>query len=385
MDQEQILQEQQACLAAHRDGKKIWEIADETGLSRHQVRRRISGARKRERLDPALAARLEDRGITDLSGLHSGWLLEKDKDGSGQSLYFYLGPDEEKISFADAILDVLGDIPKLPPISRVPVSIEEALGGGKDYANWIALADLHVGGDYADPQLEQDFTNAIDDVVRRMPPAEHAVLFELGDLLEMNDHKGETPHSGNRLEVKLGPEEFLAVTKTAIRLIRHALYRLLETHETVEAHFVKGNHDPTAHIAVLLALQEHFANNPRIQIIGSENEFRVVSWGACAAFPHHGDTLKWPELKDVFADQFPDEWAAAKAHRHIMTAHFHHDRKRDLIGCTAEQFRTLHRPNNWAKGKGLFSRGSLTTMTVHRYRGEEYRTISNIRNLHRGA
>ena len=50
----------------------------------------------------------------------------------------------------------------------------------------------------------------------------------------------------------------------------------------------------------------------------------------------------------------------------------------------AEQFRTLHKANAWAKAKGLFSRGSLTAITVHKDRGEEHRTTSNIRPTHQG-
>lgn len=377
MDRDRLLSEQRACMQMLQEGKTISQIVEATGLTRYQVRRRISAAKKRERLDPELLSRLEARGITDLSGLHSGWLLEKDKDGSGQSLYFFLGRDEEKISFADALVDVLSDIPRLTPITQIRNSFLP-----EEYANWVALADLHVGGDYGNPQLEVDFNNAIDDLVLRMPPSRHAVLIELGDLLEANDHKGVTPTSGNILEVI--KDDHLGNTLVAVRLMRRAIYRLLETHETVEVHLIKGNHDTSAYIAVMLALQAHFEMNPRVDVIVKDDEYRVISWGQCAAFPHHGDTLKWSQLKDVFADQFPDEWAAAKAHRIIMTAHFHHDRKADLVGCVAEQYRTLHRPNNWAKSKGLFSRGSLTAMTVHKDRGEEFRTISNIRNNHIG-
>lgn len=366
------LVEQQRVLAMKNAGKSITEIANILGMSHSATKRRLNAALKRERLDPEILRRLDDKGLTDLTSLHSGWLIEKDKNGSGQSLYFYLGPDEEKISFVDALMDVLQDIPKLDPIPLVRPGSD-----GEDYANWLALADLHIGGDYGNPETEQAFNDAIDDLVTRMPPAEHATFFELGDLLEANDHKGVTPKSGNLLDVK--NEDSLRNAMTAVRLIRRAIYRLLETHQTVDAHFIKGNHDPTAYFAVMMSLAEHFSNNPRVTLPVNDNEFRVISWGECAAFPHHGDTLNWNELKDVFADQFPDEWAAAKTHRHIMTAHFHHDRKRDLVGATAEQYQTIHRPNNWAKSKGMFSRGSLTAMTVHKRFGEEYRTISNIR------
>lgn len=353
------------------------EIAERMNLSRHQVLRRLNAAAKRERLDPAMVAMLAHRGIEDLAGLHSGWLIDKDASGSGQSLYFFLGPDGEKLNFADAILDVMKDIPRLAPLDR-----PKKRKAGRNYANWIALADLHVGGDYGDPGLEEDYNRCIDDLIQRLPPAEHAVFFELGDLLDANDHKGVTPASGNPCDVKR--DDHLVNTRVAIRLCRRTIYRLLETHQTVEAHFIKGNHDRTAYMAVMLALAEHFADNPRAKIVVSDAEFRVVSWGQCAAFPHHGDTLNWSQLKDVWADQFADEWAAARMHRHILTAHYHHDRKKDLVGAVGEQFRTLHRPNGWAKSKGLLSRGSLTAMTVHRDRGEEFRTISNIANRYEG-
>lgn len=372
MNVSQIETEQAQCLALHQEGRNQGEIATALGLTRHQVRRRINGALKAERLDPELRRQLSAKGINDLAGLHSGWLLEKDELGNGSSLYFYLGPDQEKIDFAEAMRDVLSEIPRLAPLA--PPEISRYAAG---YANWIALADLHVGSDYGHRATEDDFNQAIDDLVRRLPPAEKAVLIELGDLLDANDHKGVTPTSGNLLEVK--KPEHLQNTLTAVRLMSRAIHRLAETHAEVEVHLIKGNHDTTAYIAVMLALAERFADNPRIHVEVSDSEFRVISWGLCAAFPHHGDTLKWEQLKDVFADQFPDEWAAAKAHRHIMTAHLHHDRRKDLLGCVAEQFRTLHKANAWARAKGLFSRGSLTAITVHKDRGEEHRTTSNIR------
>ena len=289
MTPDEILKQQDICLQYSKDGKSHGEIAALTGLSYDKVYRRISGAKKRERLDPALAYRLTKAGVTDLAGLHSGWLLEKDaKTGSGHSLYFYLGPDEEKISFADAIRD---------------------------------------------------------------------------------DHLGNT--------------------HTAIRLMKHAIYRLLETHQEVDVHLIRGNHDDTAYFAVLLALAEHYTLNDRVRIVVPETpegeEFRVVSWGQCAFFPHHGDKAKPGVLKDVWADQFPDEWAAAKIWRLIPTAYFHHLKAEDLGGAHWRQFRTIHRPNRWARLQGLFSYASLCALTVHRDRGLEYETIANIKPVRQGT
>jgi len=375
--QTQLIAEQDKCLLLQRSGKTIAEIGSVMKLSYAATRRRLAGARKREMLDPALAAQLAEKGLTDLAGLHSGWLIDKDANGQGSSLYFFLGPDGEKIDFADAMMEILSDIPKLPAIP------EPTVQDGANKATWLAVADLHVGGSYGDPMLEEDFNAAVDDIVSRLPAAEHAELIELGDLLEANDHKGVTPNSGNPLDVK--KDSHLTNTQLAIKMMRRTACRLLETHKTVRMHFIKGNHDPTSYIAVMLAMEAHFADNPRIEVVVSDEEFRVIQWGACAAFPHHGDTINWERLKDVFADQYPDEWAAAKSHRHVMTAHFHHDKRRDLLGCSAEHFRTLHPANNWARAKGLLARGSLTAMTVHKDLGEISRTSFNLSNFRKEA
>lgn len=373
MEENRIIEEQKICLTMHREGRSKSDIARQLGLTHQQVSRRISGALKRERLDPELARKLESQGIVDLAGLHSGWLLQKDKTGSGQSLYFYLGPDKEKISFVDAIMEALEIIPRASLVPQPSMT-------GEDRANWIFIADLHCGGDYGDDHLEEDFNYCIDDLVSRLPKAEKAVVIELGDLLDANDQKGVTPASGNPCDVRR--DDHLKNTKTALRLMKRAIDRAAETHHEVEVHLIKGNHDPTAYIAVLLALDAHYQNVPHINVVVTEEEYRVIPWGECAIFPHHGHMAKWQELKDVWADQFPDEWAKAKMHRLIATAHFHHDRKRDLVGAVAEQFRTLHRPNAWAKSLGFYSRGSLSAITVHKEKGEIHRTSSNIRPVY---
>lgn len=381
MSQKTILQEQAECLNLSRAGKTRAEISQIMNLSSHQVKRRLSGARKAERLDPSLVARLQEKGITDLSGLHSGWLLEKDSDGSGSSLYFYLGPDEEKINFADAIRDVLSDIPKLDPIP-VPTWDERA----KDVANWLFLADLHVGGDYGGQRQTEDFYRCIDDLITRMPLAEKAVICELGDLLDANDHKGVTPASGNPTDTIR--DDHLGNTRQALTIMKYACYRLLEIHEEVEVVMIRGNHDETAYIAVLLALAEHFAQNPRIKIVVPEcpedEEFMVVSWGQCAFFPHHGDKAKPEGLKEVFTDQFPDEYAAAKAYRLIATGHLHNLQVKSLGSVEHRQFGTIHRPNRWARMKAFFSPGRLSVLTVHKTEGLTDETMSNIKPMLRG-
>lgn len=379
--QEQVLREQEACWDLRAQGYTRKEIGEELNLSESQVKRRLAGARKAERLDPELRQKLQNQGITDLAGLHSGWLIDKDENGAGASLYFYLGPDEEKLDFVEAIQDVLSEIYALP---EIPAPDWEHRA--RDLCNWLFLADLHVGGDYGHKRESDDFKSCIDDLIRRMPRAEKAVLCELGDLLDANDHKGVTPASGNPTDTKRDHHFFN--TMEALRILKYATYRLLEHHEEVELHLIRGNHDETAFFAVLLALQEHFRDNPRVTVFipktPEEEEFRVVSWGACAFFPHHGDKAKPEALKEVFTDQFPDEYAAAKAYRLIATGHLHNLQVKSLGATEHRQFSTIHRPNRWSRMQGYFNTGRLSVLTVHKTEGLTDETMSNIKPMLRG-
>lgn len=381
ISKEQIQREQEKCLELRNQGLTRPEIAQIMNLSARAVKRRLEGARKANRLDPHIREQLVEKGITDFAGLHSGWLLEKDENGGGSSLYFHLGPDQEKIDFAEAMRDVLSDIPKLPKLPA-PKKTKDT----KDYANWLFLADLHLGGEYGCLNPVKELTEAIDKVVESARPAEKAVLCELGDLLDANDHKGVTPASGNPTDTIR--DNHFGNTIQSVEILKHAAYRLLETHKEVELHLIRGNHDETAYIAVVLALAEHFKDNPRLTVFvpscPEEEEFRVITWGQCGFFPHHGDKAKPKDLKDVWADQFPEEWNQCRMWRLIATGHFHTYKAEELLGAEHRQFGTAHRPNRWARMQGFFNRGRISILNVHKEWGLENENYFNFKPMLKG-
>jgi hypothetical protein len=201
----------------------------------------------------------------------------------------------------------------------------------------------------------------------------------MGDLLDANDHKGLTPASGNECDVIR--ENHLENTINALNIMRYAVGLLLQQHNEIEVHLLRGNHDETAYIGVMVALSVHFKDDPRVNVVVSDDNFRVIPWGKCAVFPHHGDKSKWEDLKDVFSDQFPDAWAKAKYWRFIWTAHVHHDKQKQLVGTDCEHFRTLAKPNNWAQMKGFFTRGGICSVTLHKIDGEVDRKKVNLKPL----
>ena len=350
-------------------------VAKAMGKGRTTVRELIQRALHWEEAEnsPGQIQALQDTGL-DISIAKHGWRIVVDPvTGSRNSVFWKSNqPDLDPIDVAEVLKEALETIAPLAPIS-FPSDLPE------DLCNFLPLADLHIGGQYGDPQYLAEVHQAIEKLVSKLPKAKKAVLIDMGDLLDANDHKGITPASGNECDVIR--ENHLKNTLDALEIMKLAALRLAESHEEVEIHLLRGNHDETAYIAVMIALQALFKDMDRITVVVTDDDFRVIPWGKCCVFPHHGDKAKWEDLKNVFSDQFPDAWASAKYWRFIWTAHLHHDKQREMIGAVGEHFRTLAAPNRWAKLKGLFTRGGIQCVTLHKEDGEIHRTKVNLKPL----
>ena len=364
---------------------KIWRehggnytnAAEFAGVARSTFTESIKLALAYEAADPGLQSAMD---VTGLGGgiVTGGWRIVQETMPDGtiirNSVRYAVKPKEiEPVDVAQTLIDALLLAPRAIPVPVPNINLP------KDLCNFIPLCDLHVGGEYGDPKYFDAVYAAITRLMHNLPLAYKAVLLDMGDLLDANDHKGLTPASGNECDVIR--ENHLENTINAMNIMRYAIGLLLQKHQEVEVHLLRGNHDETAYISVMVALDAHFKDDPRVNIIVSDDNFRVIPWGKCAVFPHHGDKCKWEDLKDVFSDQFPDAWAKAKYWRFIWTAHLHHDKQKQLVGADAEHFRTLAKPNNWAQMKGLFTRGGICAVTFHKEDGEVDRKKVNLKPL----
>lgn len=359
------------------NGESYTKTAKALGISRSALTESIKAALIFENADPGLQSAMNSTGLSG-AVVTGGWRIIQEimPDGTiiRNSVRYALKPeDTEPVDVAQALFDSLKQapraIPVAPPIDSLP----------KDLCNFIPLADLHVGGEYGDPKYLDEVYSAITRLIHALPKAQKAVLIDMGDLLDANDHKGLTPASGNPCDVIR--ENHLQNMIDAMNIMRYAIGLLLQQHMEVEVHLLRGNHDETAYIGVMIALNAHFKDDERVNIVITDDDFRVIAWGKCAVFPHHGDKSKWEDLKDVFSDQFPAAWHEAKYWRFIWTAHVHHDKQKQLVGADCEHFRTLAKPNRWAQLKGFFTRGGIQAITLHKENGEVDRKKVNLRPL----
>ena len=358
----------------HENGKNYSTVANIVGKDESTIRRQVKTALAWDNASDGQKEALATTGL-DISQAKHGWRIIVDPvTGSRDSVFWKKEADsaEDPVNLAEALI---ASLRKIPPYKRIqsPSNLPGQL------CNFIPLADLHVGGEYGDPKYLDVVYEALDRLIGGLPKAKKAVLMDMGDLLDANDHHGLTPAAGNNVDVIR--ENHLKNTIDAVNIMSTAIVRLTETHEEVEVHLLRGNHDETSYIGVMVALHYRFKDNPQITIVLTDDNFRVIPWGTCAVFPHHGDKTKWESLKNVFADQFPDDWARAKHWRFIWTAHVHNDRQREMIGAMGEHFRTLSLGTNWAQMKGLFSRGGIQCVTLHKKWGETNRTKANLTPL----
>ena len=357
------------------NSENLNQTARDLGKSKSTVRELIKKALLWEEAEdsPGHIEALVATGL-DVGIAKHGWRIVVDPTTGSRNSVFWKStqPDIDPVNLAEILKDALEAVIPLAPISY-PNDLPQ------DLCNFIPLADLHIGGQYGDPQYLTEVKEAVEKLIQKLPKAKKAVLIDMGDLLDANDHKALTPASGNDCDVIR--ENHLKNTLDALEIMKLAALRLAETHEEVEIHFLRGNHDETAYIAVMVALDALFKSMPRITVVLTDDDFRVIPWGLCCVFPHHGDKAKWDDLKNVFSDQFPDAWAAAKYWRFVWTAHVHHDKQRELIGAVGEHFRTLSTPNRWAKLKCLFARGGIQAVTLHKTDGEVSRNKVNLKPL----
>lgn len=357
------------------NNENIAKTARQMGRGHTTIRELITKALKWEAAQesPGQLEALVSTGL-DVHTARHGWRIVVDKETGSRDSVFWVAanPQIAPESFIEAMKEALKDLDPLKSIPKPTLC-------DKDLCNFIPLADLHIGGQYGDPEYLKEIERCTYKLMGDLPRAKKAVIVELGDLLDANDHKGITPASGNNCDVIR--ENTLKNSQDAVSILSLFIILALKSHEEVEVHLLRGNHDETAYIAVMMTLGAYFKDNKRVNIVVTDDDFRVIPWGLCAVFPNHGDKSKWEDLKNVFSDQFPDAWAEAKFWRFVWTAHFHHDRQRDIMGVFAEHFRTLSAPNKWARQKALFARGGIQCVTLHKEDGETNRTKVNLRPL----
>jgi hypothetical protein len=264
-----------------------------------------------------------------------------------------------------------------PPISA---NVENA---ESDLATVYVCADWHVGllswkketGHNYDLKIGQTvIKTAMTRLVASTPASSQAVVLGLGDLLHSDNYEGMTSKSKNILDVD---GRYPKILSASTQLIIYTIDLALQKHESVLVRILPGNHDEQSAIAVALAVQMYYANNPRVTVDDDAGRFWWWSWGKVLLGATHGDKAKMKDLPLIMAARNPEAWGKAKF-RHIYTGHIHTQTGIEMSGVTVESFQTPVAPDSWHIAHGYGAQRSCQAITHHKDQGEIMRQKVNI-------
>ena len=257
-----------------------------------------------------------------------------------------------------------------PDVKRQPSRIS-----GKDLLCVYPMGDPHFGmyawaeeaGEDFNLKIADELTRgAINRLVQSAPPADTAIIIELGDFFHVDDTKNATPANANALDVDT---RWARVMQVGLRAMVYTILRALKKHEKVIVRIVRGNHDPHASFALALALDAYFDANKRVHVDLSAAPFWYYRFGKVLLGVTHGDTVAMKDLPGIMACDRPEDWGAA-LYRYWYQGHIHHEDRKEHPGCVVEAFRTLAARDAWHTEKGYRAGRDMRLIVHHREFGE---------------
>lgn len=264
--------------------------------------------------------------------------------------------------------DVKGLAPAVPPPQFANPELLAVYPIGDQHHGMYA--DPHETGEAYDAKISVSrLEAAFDHLIALAPPAETALLLNLGDFLHGNDSTNETEH-GNKLDVDTRFGKVLV--SGALSLVRCVL-KLLQKHKTVHVWNMRGNHDRDAALALAMGMHFYFHNEPRVIVDMGTSLYKYHRFGEVLIGSHHGHGAKAQELPLIMADDRKADWGVT-SHRVWHCGHIHHLTRKDFTGCTVETHRTLAGTDAWHAGQGYRSKKDMNCIVYHSRFGEIQRS-----------
>lgn len=208
------------------------------------------------------------------------------------------------------------------------------------------LADIHFGmyahaaetGENHDIKISKaDVLQAVQDLVDVTPPAEEAMLLNLGDFFHANSREPVTPHGKNQLDVD---SRFSHVAREGVELMRTCIEMISERHKKVTLVNVRGNHDPDAAMWLNIVMEAHYGGNDKITVMPNESKMIPFSYGKTALFFYHGEKLArahefitgHPEHKKLHGNA---------VRTYCLAGHIHHETVKTKSNIRFETFSTI--------------------------------------------
>lgn len=266
----------------------------------------------------------------------------------------------------------------------------------RDLLQVYPLGDPHIGmyswaletGDDSDLRIaEHNLLSAAEQLVAQSPPAETALIVNLGDFFHSDNLLSRTMRSGHALDTD---SRWPKVVHVGLRVMRRLIECALDKHRHVHVINAIGNHDDHTSIFLTIALDQIYEKEPRVTIgrpAGSDRKdppppvpFHYFPFGRVLIGVTHGDKTKGADLPGIMAAAVPQMWGES-THRTWLCGHVHHLSRKEYPGVTVETFRTLAARDAYAAQHGYHSMRDMVSILFHREHGEIARHTLNLSRI----
>lgn len=239
-----------------------------------------------------------------------------------------------------------------------------------DHHHGMRSDATETGANYDCKISKTSLEAAFDYLLSIAPPAETALMINLGDFYHANDSTNETPGHGNRLDVD---SRYGKVMHSGAMALINCILKLLAKHQKVICWMMPGNHDPDASFSLAMAISFYFHNEPRVQVDMGTSLYKYLRFGNNLIASHHGHGAKGQDLPLIMAADRKEDWGQTEF-RVWHCGHIHHKTVKEFPGCVVETHRTLAPPDAWHAGKGYRSKQDMNAIVYHAQHGEIQRS-----------
>lgn len=311
--------------------------------------------------------------VFEIPPTHVTGKITVNRDADGRIIQDWLRVEPDKVAQQEAmraaIAALMEDLPRAEPVTGPSYTIDTLL-------NQYTITDVHLGALADSDETGNDdwdlkigerlvddwFAAAID----LAPPAETAILAQLGDLVHWDGFEAVTPTHRHVLD---GDSRFDKMVRVAIRVIRKIIARLLSKHNRVHIIMADANHDPASEAWLRGMLAAFYDHEPRVTVDDSAGTYYAYRHGNVSLFFHHGHRRKIGNVDTVFAGRYREMYGTTKfSFAHI--GHLHSDELKSTNLMKVERHETLAAPDAYAANGGWLSGRSAKVITYHKEYGE---------------
>ena len=361
-------EQQEAFKAWNDNSQNFMKAAKKLGIPRSTLRDRVVAAQKWIEAPDGQKKAVDAAGLS-ITGAKHGWRKIKNDDGTADSVFWKADNKEiDPQDLREVIQDALQDIK--PPKIKVHAGQVD-----KEMLTVYPIADLHIGllCDEEEVGVNWDtkialtvFKETLGNLVARTPKSHTAILAQLGDLTHTDDQQNVTPQSKHQLDVD---SRYFMIVRRALEAMKWAIELLRQKHERVIYRGSRGNHDMTTHIAITVALAEHYRDAEDVIIVQDAQDFYTHEFGKNLFILHHGDKAKPERLLPFIASEFAEAWGRTR-HRVTFSGHVHHEWVKEMSGMLFRSVGTIIPRDVHAYSHAYGSSRCLMAFVYHETSGE---------------